>query len=60
LVEKGVYKPVLNTVSFKYGGYGSVDESVTHFTIRDEDPKQDLQWLKFYIPARSAIVLRRE
>ena len=60
LVEKGAYKPVLNTDSFKFGGYGSVDESVIHLTLRDEDPKQNLQWLKFYIPARSAIVLRRE
>lgn len=60
LVEKGAYKIVLNTDSIKFGGFGSVDETVTHFTLKDADKKQKLQWLKFYIPARSALVLRKE
>ena len=43
----------------RYGGYGNIDESVHHFT--QDDPlyaPHGLGWLKLYLPARSAQVLK--
>ena len=43
----------------RYGGYGNIDESVHHFT--ENDPLYEphgLGWLKLYLPARSALVLK--
>ncbi|MBP5318449.1 MAG: alpha amylase C-terminal domain-containing protein, partial [Paludibacteraceae bacterium] len=58
LVDKGEYEMVLNTDSPKYGGFGLEDESVHHFTMPAEDGG-DKEWIKLYIPSRSAFVLRR-
>lgn len=60
LVPKGAYEVILNTDDKKYGGFGFNDDSVTHFTCGDPlYKKEKKEWLKLYIPARSALVLRR-
>lgn len=60
LVPTGTYDVILNTDSKKFGGNGLADDSVCHLTNYDplyvEDHKE---WLKLYIPARSAVVLKK-
>ena len=59
LVPKGAYEVVLNTDSKDFGGNGFADDSMTHLTNFDEMYKEDnKEWLKLYVPARSAVVLR--
>ena len=51
---------VLNTDAREFGGNGLADDSLTHLT--NYDPlyvEAHKEWLKLYIPARSAVVLRR-
>ena len=60
LVPKGAYTVELNTDAKEFGGNGLADDSVTHFTNFDPVYAQDgKEWLMLYIPARSAVVLRR-
>ena len=56
LVKKGAYKVVLNTDSKAFGGFGFSDDSVTHYT--QPSHLKNKEWLKLYIPSRSALVLR--
>lgn len=61
LVPEGSYKVVLNTDSPDFGGNGLADDSITHFTNHDSLYEQEHKgWLKLYIPARSAVVLRHQ
>ena len=51
---------VLNTDARIFGGNGLADDTVTHLT--NYDPlysKENKEWLKLYIPARSAVVLKK-
>lgn len=60
LVPTGSYDVVLNTDAKKFGGNGLADDSMTHMT--NFDPlyvKDHKEWLKLYIPARSAVVLKK-
>ncbi len=60
LVKEGKYEVVLNTDDKAYGGFGLTDDTVEHFTMHDDlYHKQRKGWLKLYIPARTAVVLRR-
>ena len=60
LVKEGKYTVVLNTDDKAYGGFGLTDDTVEHFTMHDDlYHKQRKGWLKLYIPARTAVVLRR-
>ena len=60
MVPEGVYDVVLNTDAVRFGGNGLADDSVRHFTNFDPLLKRDGKgWLQLYIPARSAVVLRR-
>ena len=60
LTPKGEYEVVLNTDDPKFGGFGLNDNSVHHFTLFDPlYKKEKKEWLKLYIPARSAMVLRK-
>lgn len=60
LVPKGSYKTVLDSDSIKFGGFGRIDDGVEHFTLMDPlYKKQRKEWLKLYLPARSAIVLKK-
>ncbi|MFR9575600.1 MAG: alpha amylase C-terminal domain-containing protein, partial [Rikenellaceae bacterium] len=59
LTTQGKYKTVLNSDAKAFGGNGLVNESVDHFTQYDELYAPDNKgWLKLYIPARSALVLK--
>ena len=61
LVEAGEYEVVLNTDAKDFGGNGLADDNVKHFTNYDLlYEKVGKGWLKLYIPARSAIVLRNK
>ncbi|MBR3284130.1 MAG: alpha amylase C-terminal domain-containing protein [Alloprevotella sp.] len=60
MVPEGAYQAVLNTDDKKFGGNGFADDSVRHLT--NEDPlltPQHKGWLKLYLPARTAVVLRK-
>ena len=60
LVPAGSYEVVLNTDNPDFGGFGSTDDSIRHFTNFDPLYKKDKkEWLKLYIPARSAVVLKK-
>ena len=61
LVKKGRYEIVLNTDSDKFGGFNSVDESRNYDTIPDPlYVKENKEWLKLYVPSRSALVLKKQ
>ena len=57
LVKKGTYDVVLDTDSVEFGGFGFSDNSVEHRTMPSH--LKNKEWLKVYIPARSALVLRK-
>ena len=60
LVPTGSYDVVLNTDAKEFGGNGFADDTITHFT--NYDPLyvgEHKEWLKLYIPARSAVVLKK-
>ena len=60
LVPTGSYDVVLNTDAKEYGGFGFADDSITHLTNYDQlYVDQHKEWLKLYIPARSAVVLKK-
>ncbi len=60
LTPPGEYEVVLNTDATCFGGFGLADDKVRHFTSPDPLYKKERkEWLKLYIPARSAVVLRR-
>lgn len=59
LAPAGKYKPVLSTDATEFGGFGNVDMNVEHLTLTDPLYQPiGKEWLKLYIPARSAQVLR--
>ncbi len=60
LAPAGSYTTVLSSDNPAFGGFGNVDETVTHFTVPDPlyDPA-GLGRLMLYLPARTAIVLRK-
>ncbi len=59
LVPEGEYRIVLNTDNQIFGGFGFNDESLHHFTHYDTLYKKEGKgWLKSYLPARSAMVLK--
>lgn len=60
LVGKGSYKIVLNTDSTMFGGYGLINESIEHFTQSGFEKNTDLEWLRLYLPARTALVLKKQ
>lgn len=60
IVPQGSYDVVLNTDNKLYGGNDLADDSIRHFTNYDPIYEKDGKgWLKLYIPARSAVVLRK-
>ena len=60
LVPKGEYEVVLNTDANRFGGFGLADDTIHHFTQFDPlYKKEKKEWLKLYIPARSAVVLKK-
>ena len=60
LVPRGTYHEVLDTDSSRFGGQGLVDASVGHYTCPDPLYRRERkEWLKLYLPARTAMVLKR-
>lgn len=60
LVPAGEYATLLNTDNTKYGGNGFVDDKMHHLTTLDPLYEKDGKgWLKLYIPARTAVVLKK-
>ena len=60
LVPEGKYEVVLNTDDKQFAGFGLADDSIAHLTEYDELYAEDGKgWLKMYLPARSAVVLRK-
>ena len=60
LVPTGSYDVVLNTDAKEFGGNGLADDTMTHLT--NYDPAyvtEHKEWLKLYVPARSAVVLKK-
>lgn len=61
LAPAGEYSVVMSSDNPKFGGYGNIDEKVAHFT--QSDPlyaPHGVEWLKLYLPARSAMVLKKK
>ena len=60
MVPQGAYDVILNTDATQYGGHGLNDDSIRHFTNYDPLLERDGKgWLKLYLPARSALVLKK-
>jgi 1,4-alpha-glucan branching enzyme len=60
IVPQGAYDVVLNTDNKAFGGNNLADDSMRHFTNYDPIYEKDHKgWLKLYIPARSAVVLKK-
>jgi 1,4-alpha-glucan branching enzyme len=60
LTPAGKYTVALNTDDRRFGGNGLNDDSMEYFTHYDPlYGRENKGWLKLYLPARSAIVLRR-
>lgn len=60
LAPGGRYDVVLSTDDPEFGGYGNIAHDVEHLT--QPDPlyaPAGVEWLKLYIPARTAMVLRK-
>lgn len=59
MVPEGSYKYLLNTDAIAFGGHGLNEDEIEHFTNWDPMLSKDGKgWLKLYLPARSACVLR--
>ena len=59
LAPAGEHEVVLDSDSIEFGGNGLIDDSVHHFTTPDPlYTPAGKGWLKMYIPARTAQVLR--
>lgn len=59
LVPPGTYHVVLNTDHPDYGGFGNTDDTLLHCTQFDPlYEKEKKEWLKLYVPARTAVVLK--
>ena len=60
LAPKGKYEAILDTDDVKYGGNGIVDHTIAHLTVYDPlYASENKEWLKLYIPAQTACVLKK-
>lgn len=58
-VPQGIYQEELDTDSPLYGGYGLIDHTVLHHSEPAEEGESSKQKIRIYLPARTAIVLKR-
>ena len=59
LAPGGVYDVVLSSDDEEFGGYGNVNKTVEHMTLRDPlYAPHGVEWLKLYLPARCCMVLK--
>ncbi|MDE6243866.1 MAG: alpha amylase C-terminal domain-containing protein, partial [Muribaculaceae bacterium] len=60
LAPEGEYEVLLDSDAKSFGGFGNIDDTVHHFTTPDPLYKPSGKgWLKMYLPARTAQVLRK-
>ena len=60
LAPGGVYSVVFSSDDQAFGGYGNIDCTVEHFTRPDPlYSPAGVEWLPLYLPARTAMVLRK-
>ena len=60
LVPTGSYSVVLDSDNPAYGGNGLNDDTITHLTNYDGAyVGERKEWLKLYLPARTALVLKK-
>ena len=60
LTPPGKYHVVLNTDDPRFGGFGLADDALVHCTHVDPlYQSEQKEWLKLYLPARTAVVLKR-
>ena len=60
LAPQGKYQVVLDTDAAEFAGFAQTDDSIAHITMPDpEYAKDNKGWLKVYLPARSAMVLKK-
>ncbi len=57
-VDPGKYQILLDTDDKKFGGFGNVDHSITYYPQR-MGGVSGTNWLKIYLPARTALVYKR-
>lgn len=59
IVPRGSYKTIMSTDDAEFGGFNRIDKTIEHFTMPDPlYKKYRKEWLKLYLPARTAQVLR--
>ncbi|MDO4950029.1 MAG: alpha amylase C-terminal domain-containing protein [Bacteroidales bacterium] len=54
----GIYRIILDTDDPRYGGNGLNDTTVSHCTIADDACPAGKEWLRLYVPARTACILK--
>ena len=60
LAQQGEYEVLFSSDDKRFGGFGNIDDTVHHFTSPDPlYQPADKGWLRLYIPARTALVLRQ-
>ena len=59
LVESGNYKIILDTDSPEFGGFGLNDDDIIHYTLPGPKEARGKEWMYLYIPARSAMILKK-
>ena len=57
--ESSKFKVVLNTDSGRFGGQDRIDERITYYTIPTGKSSESQHYLRLYLPARTAIVLKK-
>lgn len=60
LIPSGSYKIILNSDNPEFGGNGLVNEEQVFYTCADQyNKKEKKEWLKMYLPARTAFILKK-
>ena len=63
MVDKGKYQIILDSDAPEFGGFGRNDDSIIHQTIPVQsellNKGDNREWLRLYLPARSAMVLKK-
>ena len=59
LTAKGKYQIILDSDRQEFGGFGRIDDNMVHSTHFDPLYKsENKEWLKLYLPARTAVVFK--
>lgn len=58
-LPRGIYQEILDTDNPLYGGYGLIDHNVLHHSECTDGREDKKCKVRFYLPARTALVLRR-